>query len=163
MWIIPSFACLLVLYLGELFPVYRDAIHKCIWGALGVATILFTRHLIAIYRKPISYRALCIRKDGLEYESLSRELSRIKWRDIVAIRVVREQATFDDIDGSYLETLWRIELTESRIVDIPDEPSNRSKLRGAFAKRLPGFDASAAARALSSGEPGMWACLEKSD
>lgn len=124
--------------------------------AICVGVIAFMRSLL----RPHNYRALHLSEDSLEYEDLSRTRYRIKWKEIVGIRVVRAQAVFDDLAGAYMETLWYIESEHGQQLMIPGEWSNRFKLRHAFAGRIADFDESMAARGFSSRTAGVWVCFK---
>jgi len=111
---------------------------------------------------PVNYRSLSLSDAGLEYESLSKQRFSMEWRAIESLVFCRQQAAFPDLDGPYLETMWRISRRGGDgTFEVMDEDSNRAHLVSAFCECLPGFDLTAAERAFRSGHEGKWLCFER--
>ena len=84
----------------------------------------------------------------------------IRLREVLKLEFVREEALFPDLDGTYIESKWRIQCASHPWIDVMDERPHRKQLLQAFREHLSHFNEEAAQAGLKARGEGKWLCYQ---
>jgi hypothetical protein len=140
-------ATLIVFFLGKLWPRYDFAL----WT---VFLTVIAGHAYIELRRPVNYTSMAISEDAIEYVALGQR-DVIPLKEIMKLQLVRERALFD----TGIESKWVVYMANGRRIEVMDEWPDRKRLMRLFAKRLPGFDVTAARSGLRAWKEGVWPCF----